>query len=229
MVNTALIDGEIPVRTYLPPSGTGPGLVLVQEIFGVSDYILARAADLAALGYVVAVPELYWRIGLVATPESGDDMLAQAMAASQALPWEDAVADTARTVAWLRGQSDAVGGVGLIGFCYGGGVAFAAAAQSDPDVLISYYGSALPRLVGLAPQVTVPSLHHWGDEDAFIPLETQVEVQSALVHGDSQEWITHPGAGHAFDNTNPAFHHAEASAAAWVQTRDFLDRRLPIR
>ena len=228
MAQKNMIDGEIPVQVFLPPSGTGPGLVLVQEIFGVSAYIQARAADLAALGYAVAVPQLYWRIGVDATPEEGDDMLAQAMAASAALPWEDAVADTARTVTWVRKRSDVVGGVGLIGFCYGGGVAFAAAAQVTPDVLISYYGSALPRLLDLAPQVQIPSLHHWGDQDAFIPLEAQREVKAAVVHDSSQEWFTHPGAGHAFDNPNPAFHHAQASATAWDQTRDFLQRRLPV-
>ena len=228
MTQTSMIYGEIPVQVFLPPSGTGPGLVLVQEIFGVSSYVQTRAADLAALGYVVAVPQLYWRIGLVATPEEGEDMLAQAMAASGSLPWDDAVGDTARTVTWVRKRSDVVGGVGLIGFCYGGGVAFAAAAQVTPDVLISYYGSALPRLLDLAPQVQIPSLHHWGDQDAFIPLDAQGEVRAAVVHDSSQEWFTHPGAGHAFDNPNPAFHHAQASATAWDQTRDFLQRRLPV-
>ena len=55
--------GDMPAHLWLPPTGHGPGIVLVQEIFGVSAYIERRAAQLAELGYVVLAPELYWRIG----------------------------------------------------------------------------------------------------------------------------------------------------------------------
>jgi carboxymethylenebutenolidase len=55
-------DGPMPVHVWRPPAGSGPGIVLVQEIFGVSGYIQDRAADLAALGYVVLAPEVYWRL-----------------------------------------------------------------------------------------------------------------------------------------------------------------------
>ena len=56
-------DGELPADLYLPEAGTGPGVVLFQEIFGVTDYIRGRAQDLADLGYVVLVPHVYWRVG----------------------------------------------------------------------------------------------------------------------------------------------------------------------
>src|SRR5690606_41989363 len=58
-----LADGDMPAHLWLPPSGSGPGLLLLQEIFGVSTYIRSRARDLADLGYVVLAPELYWRLG----------------------------------------------------------------------------------------------------------------------------------------------------------------------
>ena len=55
-------DGSFDLTVWLPEAGTGPGLLLIQEIFGVSDYIRAVADDLAGLGYVVAAPDLFWRV-----------------------------------------------------------------------------------------------------------------------------------------------------------------------
>lgn len=217
--------GLLPVQLYLPEAGSGPGIVLVQEIFGVSHYIVARARALAALGYVVAVPELYWRIGITATAEEGDSMLDDAMAASKKLGLEPAIADTVATVTWLPQRPEVTGKVGLLGFCFGGGVAFAAAAQTDPAVLVSYYGSSIPAHLDLAERVTVPSLHHWGQDDAFIPSQVQAQIHQALAR-PGVEWHTYPGANHAFDNPNPMFHDEAASQLAWQRTTAFLARYL---
>ena len=78
-------------RTYgARSSGSGPGILLLQEIFGVSDYIISRAQDLAALGYVVLAPEIYWRIG-ASRVENGPDALEQAFALAQQVDWDAAV------------------------------------------------------------------------------------------------------------------------------------------
>ncbi|WP_454301861.1 dienelactone hydrolase family protein [Salana multivorans] len=232
--------GDLPVRLYLPEGGRGPGLMLVQEIFGVSRYIADRARALAALGYVVAVPELYWRLGLAATTEEGsiEEVLGAGMAASAELGLDRAVDDVVTTLEWLPGCPEIAdagepGGsnVGIIGFCFGGGVAFAATARLDrtdlPVALVSYYGSALPALTDQAERVRVPSLHHWGRADAFIAADVQESVREQLGR-DGVEWFSYDGANHAFDNPHPAFHHADASRLAWERTTDFLRRHLPV-
>lgn len=219
-------DGDMPSHLWLPPSGTGPGLVLLQEIFGMSPYIRSRAADLAALGYVVLAPELYWRAeGSV--DESSTEFLEQGMALAAQLDWDRTVADAVASVDALRSRPEVTGGVGVVGFCFGGGVAFNVAAETDVDLLVSYYGSALPQLLGLAGSVSAPSLHHFGTEDAYIPMETVEEIRAAVA-GPEVEFHLHDGAGHAFDNPHPLFHHARASADAWRVTTDFLARRLPV-
>src|SRR5690242_17789129 len=91
-------DGTLPIQVWLPPAGTGPAVVVFQEIFGVGRYIRGRCADLAALGYVVLAPEIYWRLGVVAVDESADDLLEQGMALMQRVDWADAVADGVATV-----------------------------------------------------------------------------------------------------------------------------------
>jgi carboxymethylenebutenolidase len=214
------VDGPMPAELHRPPGGSGPGLVLVQEIFGVSDYIRSRAADLAALGYVVVVPEVYWRLPSRTVDPDGD-VLAQAMGLMQQLDWPAAVQDVAAAVRDLRAHPAVSGGVGLFGFCFGGGLAFNVAAVEPVDALVSYYGSALGDLLALAEQVRAPSLHHFGTADAYVLASTQEAIRRAVTaHGARFE--TYDGAGHAFDNPAPAFHHAEASRAAWDTTVAFL-------
>lgn len=220
-------DGPMPTWRFLPESGSGPALVLFQEIFGVSDYIKARAADLAALGYVVFAPEIYWRLEDSEIDESRDDALQQALSAMGRVDWSKAVADGVTTVAAARADEHVHGGVGVFGFCFGGGLAFNVAAVTDVDVLVSYYGSALPGLLDLAGNVTAPSLHHFGDADEYLAPEVVGQIRAA-VSRDGVRFETYAGAGHAFDNPHPMFHHAEASAAAWRHTTDFLAENFPV-
>ena len=219
-------DGSVPALVVRPPGGSGPGLVLVQEIFGVTGYIRQRAADLAALGYVVVVPEVYWRLPDHALPEAEDDLLARAMGLVQQLDWPAAVQDVAAVVRHTRDLDGVEGGVGLLGFCFGGGLAFAVAAVEPVEVLVSYYGSALGDLLALAEQVRTPSLHHFGTDDAYVPPSTQDAIRRAVT-ATGAAFLSHPGAGHAFDNPSPAFHHAEASRVAWDATAAFLAEHLP--
>jgi carboxymethylenebutenolidase len=219
----------MPAQLWLPPTGSGPGLVLVQEIFGVSDYIQQRAADLAALGYVVLAPEVYWRLDDTDIDESAPDVMQRAMGLAGRADWDTAVNDVRAAFTALANRSDVTGGVGLIGFCYGGGLAFNVAALEKPDVLVSYYGSALPGLLGLADRVTAPSLHHFGTADAFISADQRREIEETVTARPGVRFVSYAGANHAFDNfTNDMFHHPEASAEAWENTKSFLAAELPV-
>lgn len=230
MPQTVLVpthDGDLPVLRFAPTTPNGAGVVVVQEIFGVSGYIQDRCQDLADIGYLVYAPVLYDRISEepVIDPES-PDYLMQGMSAMQALDWQTAATDVVATLAALRDE-EGVGKAGLLGFCFGGGLAFQVAAMADPDVLVSYYGSALPRLTDLAGQVSAPQLHHWGSMDSFIETDAQEQAREALSASSGPvDWRTYQGAGHAFDNPNPMFHDAAASVAAWPVTLSFLAEHL---
>lgn len=217
-------DGPMPAHLWLPPAGSGPGVVVVQEIFGVGDYIRSRAADLAALGYVVLAPEVYWRL-----PEHDldpdEDVLAQALALVQQVDWGTAVTDVATAVGHLRAMIEVTGRVGLVGFCFGGGLAFNVAAVEPVDALVSYYGSALGDLLHLADRVQAPSLHHFGTADTYVTAETQRRIRQAVTAQGGQ-FRSYEGAGHAFDNPAPAFHHPAAAAEAWGATVRFLSLHL---
>ncbi|MGI8952971.1 MAG: dienelactone hydrolase family protein [Nocardioidaceae bacterium] len=220
--------GEMPAHLWLPDGSTGPGLLLLQEIFGVSGYIQRRGADLAAAGYVVLAPELYGRLDATAVDESAPSAIDDAMGLAGRLDWDIAVSDAVAALKHLRGCEEVRGGTGLVGFCLGGGLAFNVAAVDSPDALVSYYGSSIPDLLDLSPDVNAPSLHHFGLADAYIDNATVERVRGAVTaHGRPVEFEVYEGANHAFDNDDFTFHHPEASALAWQRTLDFLGRTLP--
>lgn len=240
----ATSKGPLPGQLWLPQRATGrvPGIVVFQEIYGLSDYVQARCADLAASGYAVLAPQLFARLDppVSAVDEDGVDpqeALAQALELAGQLDWDQAVRDGLSAM----GELSRLGPVkekkvGLLGFCLGGGLAFnvaaaATAAGRPPKALVSYYGSALPQLLDLAPQVECPSLHVFGTDDDYIPMEQVERIREAVTDGNAREQVRfelHEGAGHAFDNPNPLFFHEEASAAAWKQTQEFLAEALPV-
>jgi len=223
--------GELPAYLWLPPAGRGPGVVLFQEIFGLSPYIHRRAADLAALGYVVLAPQLFWRQGVEAVAD-GPDMLTQGLELVTALDWPAAVADGVAAVEALRARDEIDGPVGVLGFCFGGGLAYAVAstlqAATPVDALVSYYGSALPMLVDATPVVAAPSLHHFGSADSYLDGPTVAHIREVVTTNPDCEFYVYEGADHAFDNPDFVLYSEAASHESWPTTAEFLSRVLPV-
>ena len=233
-------DGAMPAHLWLPEGGTGPGVLLLQEIFGVSAYVERRAQDLADAGYVVLAPEIFWRLG-VSRVEEGPDALEEAFGLLQRTDWPAAVADGVVALDALRAHDAVTDRVGVVGFCFGGGLGFNVVATRSADALVSYYGSALPELLGVLPfdpsdvtltvidpaAVTTPSLHHWGLADTFIDRPVVEQICARLEDQPDVTIETYEGGGHAFDNDDFMFYDADLATLAWRRTLDFLAERLP--
>jgi carboxymethylenebutenolidase len=217
-------DGTLDGYLALPDAGEGPGLIVLQEIFGVGDYIKSAADRLAQLGYVALAPDLYWRIEPHATPQDLDE----AMQFAQQLDHERAVQDAIAALNALR-QHEAVTDrkAGVLGFCLGGTLAFGVAIRGDPDTAVSYYGSGVPDMLGEADGITCPLLLHFGGADQFIPRERVDRVAEFAQTRPNMECHIQEGAGHAFDNPSPMFHNPDAATRAWELTGEFLSRTLP--
>lgn len=221
-------EGEMPCHVWRPDGNDGPGILLLQEIFGVSRYIQRRAADLAAAGYVVLAPELYWRFDRQVVDESAPDAVDQAMSLAGQLDWSSAVADAVAALGHLRAMDEVRETPAVLGFCFGGGLAFNVAAETEPSALVSYYGSSLPQLLDLVPKVTCPSLHHFGTADDYLDAGTVQTISQALTaDGRPTRVEMYEGANHAFDNDDFHLHHPEASRRAWGTTLGFLQQHLP--
>ena len=221
-------DGDMPAHLWTPEAGTGPGILLLQEIFGVSRYIQRRAADLAAAGYVVLAPELYWRLDRQQVDETAPDAIEVAMGLVGQLDWPTTVSDAVSAYRRLAGLDAVRGTPASWVSASGAGWASTSPPRPSPAALVSYYGSSLPDLLDLAPQVTCPSLHHFGTADDYLPRDA-VDAVTAAVTADGRPARVelYDGANHAFDNDDFLLHHPEASKRAWETTLGFLREHLP--
>ena len=227
---TASDGGTFEAFCAIPASGSGPGVLLFQEIFGINDNMRGLAERLAGEGYVVLVPDMFWRIEprFERSDESG---MGDAFAMVQRFDRDLGVADIASTHAHLVGMAECTGKVGAVGFCLGGTLAFACAATSRVDekgidAAVSYYGSGNNELLGLLDSLDCPLMFHYGLTDPFIPADQIAEVEQAIEGRDAIE-LHRYSAGHAFSNWDaPSMFNAEAADAAWTRTIQFFAKHL---
>ena len=223
--------GTCTATVVVPDAGSGPGIVLFQEIFGVNDFLLAKANDLADLGYVVLCPDVFWRIAPGTSLTHDEAGLAEGFRLVQAygetVPDADKVADLRAAVGHLRSLAETTGPVASMGYCLGGTLAYRAASHVDVDACVSYYGSGVAELLAAGERPSCPSILHFGGKDPFIP-EAQVEaVIAGFASRPDVEIHVQPGAGHAFENfLNPQFSDLDAAAISWPLTTEFLARHL---
>ena len=222
-------DGVMDAHVSLPESGSGPGIVVIQEIFGVGDYIKESTDRLAALGYVALAPDLYWRIEPGIALEHDEAGLGKAFETMQKLDQELAVRDSIDALKALRELPELTDTrAGVLGFCLGGTLAFQVAIQGDPDVAVCYYGSGIAGALDQADAISCPVLFHFGGQDQYIPREDIDRVCAYANSHPDLECHVQEDAGHAFDNHDaPMFHQPEAAARAWEVTKAFLARRFP--
>jgi carboxymethylenebutenolidase len=222
-------DGAFDAHLALPPDRAGPALLLLHEIFGVNDYVRAGAQRLAELGYVVLAPDLFWRTQPGLELRHDETGVQAGRAAVAELDSATAVGDAIAALEALRALPEvAEGRAGVVGFCFGGSLAYQLAVNADPDVAVIYYGSAIPAALDRAGAITCPTIMHWGGADPFIPREQVDAVAAMAAAHEGIECHVHERAGHAFDNhLAPMFHDADARAAAWQLTAAFLARELP--
>jgi carboxymethylenebutenolidase len=212
----------------LPESGGGPGLLVLQEIFGVNEYIRFTCERLAELGYVAMAPDVFWRIERnVELPHDEDGMKA-AFGYIGRYDWQTGIPDLAAALDHLRAMPETGGRAGALGFCFGGATSFALACVSKPDVVVSYYGSGVPDWLPNADGVTTPVLLHFGANDPYIPTESIDKVRAWAEARPNVELRTYD-AGHAFDNRfSEIFSQPDAAAEAWQHTVRFLGEHYPV-
>jgi carboxymethylenebutenolidase len=228
----AVLGGELSAYVALPVSGSsGPGILVLHEIFGVNDYIEDACARLADIGYCALAPDLFWRTQPGLALRHDDDGLAQGMAAAQRLDHVAAVRDAIAALGALRALPEVADDsrAGVLGFCLGGTLAYQVAVHGEPDAAVCCYGSGIPDALQSANAIACPTLLHFGAADPFIPREQVDRVVAVAARRREMECHVHEGAGHAFDNhLAPMFHDPEAAARAWEFTRGFLGRALPL-
>lgn len=189
------------------------GIVILQEIFGVTDQLKGLAARYARLGYEVAIPALFDRqargavIPFGEAPRGRDLMLASDL--------DQTMTDAGAAVEALKAKG---GKVAVIGFCWGGGLALRAAQKLDIAGAVAFYGTRLPQY--LDSPLKAPLLGHFGSTDDHVPQEMLDQAKAYLPEMEIHMYE----AGHAFANDARPSYVKEAADLAHQRTEAFLDR-----
>jgi len=219
--NTTFPSGGSTAHGYLavPGSGSGPGVVVIQEWWGLTDHIAEVCDRLAREGFVALAPDLYGGRTTHDADEAGRLMTE--------LPVDQAARDLGGAVDFLLGhQAVTSAKVGAVGFCMGGGFVLLLAAQQGDRVAaaVPFYGVG-PAVPDSYRGLTAAVQGHYGEQDDFYPVQ-DARRQEEQIRAESEasvQFFTYP-AGHAFHNDTNTLgtYDAEQAQLAWGRTVEFL-------
>ncbi|WP_295615182.1 dienelactone hydrolase family protein [Chamaesiphon sp. GL140_3_metabinner_50] len=237
-VNTDAPDASpsAKVSGYLAmPTGAGqfPGVIVLQEIFGVNTHIKSVVERIASMGYVAIAPALFDRFapGFETGYTSADVELGRSYAeqtnASQLL------ADIQAAIDYLKTLPQVLPNFGCIGFCFGGHVAYLAATLPDITVTASFYGAGITTRtpgggepsVSRSGSISGKMYLFFGMDDASIPPDQIAQIETALTQNDVPHQIwQYAGAEHGFCCDLRASYHPAAAAAAWQHVEELFQQ-----
>ena len=214
------LDGQTLGGYLATPDGLPKaGMLVLQEIFGVTAHIRALADDFAAAGFLTLAPALFDR--LRPGVELAYEDIGTGRQLMQKLAIDDVAKDLNASVAALRERLPASAKVGAVGYCWGGAIADLAACRTDVNAAVSYYGRANVNWLGETPRC--PILYHFGARDTLIPPEI---VQQISAGRPGAPVFVYPDAGHGFNCTERPEFHAPSARLALERTLAFFARHL---
>lgn len=232
-VEIPLEPGALPAFVAIPDIRPAPAVLLIHDINGVNDFYRDLARRLAVAGYLVALPNFFFRQGALA-----DNSREAKQARMRAMEQSTTLTDIECALLWLRQHEHASGQVGTIGFCMGGTLVMLAAARDPaPAASVAFYGFPTRERTPTAPilpsdedeavNIQSPLLAFWGTGDTGVGMDNVDRYEAQLErYGKAYEFIRYEGVGHGFltfDPDAPAF---GPSQDAWDRTLVFLDARL---
>ena len=200
-VSIETLDHDGRFGAYLAePAGTPRGaIVVIQEIFGVNPGIRAKCDHWASQGYLGLAPDLFWRIreGVELDPDV-PEQFQEALGLMQKLNQDKAIADIEACIRDARSRLPEGGRVGCVGYCLGGRLAFMAAARTDVDASVGYYGVGLEGLLGEQHAIARPLLLHIAGADHFVTPDKQALIHEGLDDHPKVTLHDYPGEDHGF-------------------------------
>jgi carboxymethylenebutenolidase len=218
MIEITAADGHKLLAYRAEPAGKPKGaLIVAMEIFGVNSHIRSVADGYAMDGYLAIAPALFDRAQRGYDTGYSPDEIQRGREMIAKVSLDDALKDVA---AALQDVSSA-GKVGIVGYCWGGTVAWkAACGVPGLHAAVAYYGGGIPGLIGLKPQC--PVLFHWGETDQSIPMDKAKEFAAA--HKDQTHHFY--AAGHGFNCDQRGSYNAESARLARKRTLEFLAKHV---
>ncbi len=226
MVTVRSFDGgEFSAYLALPAGGRGPGLVVLQEIFGVNANMRAVCDWFAARGFIAVCPDLFWRMEphLELSPEKDFD---RALDLLGRLDQAKAVEDAAAAMDYLRKHAACTGRVGAVGYCLGGRLAYLISARYKPDAAAGYYGVMMDSVLSEAGAIECPLMLHIAGLDKYCPPAMRDQIVAALPDATIH---VYPNSDHAFARRGGMHYNAAAAELADLRTIEFFLRTLIVK
>jgi carboxymethylenebutenolidase len=204
--NNETYDGYLATPAGNDPA---PGILLITAIFGIDDEMKELSDAYAADGFVVSVPDIFWRVmpGPTADMEKAFDRYGKFDSVQGMLDIEDLIKD-------LKGRPQCNGKVGVLGFCFGGRYAHLSAARLGVDAAGAYHGTAIGEHVDETSKIQCPVSFHFGDSDPVVPMEEVEAIQKAYAGHANAEIAVYKGASHNFSMPGKDGYDAAAAKAS---------------
>lgn len=209
-------EGDARFQGYLslPPGGRGPGILILQEIFGVNAAIRAVADRYAEEGYVALAPDLFWRLRERVDLGYSDAETAEALQLFQKVDVARTVGDVYAAADVLGSRPECTGGLGVVGFCLGGTLALVAAGDRRFRAAASYYPVMVEERLEALDRVSCPTVIHLGGADHLMRPEARARIQERADANALIRIHEYPGADHAFANSmRPQYRRHSANMA----------------
>ncbi len=195
------LDGQSEFSAYLAiPKRPTAGVVVLQEIFGVNANVRAVCDFLASRQLVALAPDLFSRVEPNAELAESERDRARALRAQ--VDDNQASDDAAAAIDWLRKHPSCTGRVGVVGYCWGGMLAYLTAVRHQPDAAVGYYGVGIDQKLDLAKNLACPLMLHFAELDQYTPAPVIAQVREAHKDDPRVTIYVYPGCDHAFARKN---------------------------
>ena len=221
-------EGEFGAYLAAPASGRGPGIVVIQEIFGVNKVMRTIADEFAARGYFALCPDLFWRLepGVQLTDRT-DAEWSQAFDLMNRFDQEAGIKDIQSSIGHLRhAVAGCTGKVGAVGYCLGGLLAYLTAARTNADASVGYYGVNIQEKLGEAPKIKKPLMLHIAGKDEYAPPDAQKQIVEGLKGNPLVTIHTYAEMNHAFARQGGAHYDKACADLANGRTSTFFRQHL---
>lgn len=225
----SLHNKEFGAYCAMPKTGSGPGLVVIQEIFGVNAAMRQICDEFAAKGYIAVCPDLFWRQqpGIQLTDKSPAEW-DRAFELYKGFDVEAGVRDLLSTLAHVRGMKGCSGKVGAVGYCLGGKLAYLMASRSDVDASVSYYGVELDKYLDEIHDIRMPLMLHIAALDKFVTEPIRQKILKSITRNPAVSAFVYEGVDHAFARPNGQNFNKAAADLANQRTTDFFAKTLQV-
>ncbi len=218
------LSGDAKIPAYVArPSGPPRGAIIVyQEIFGVNKGIRKKTDDWAARGYLAVAPDAFWRQepGVELDPDQ-EGVMQTAFGYMQGHDFDQGIGDVEAVIHWIR-REEGVQKVGFVGFCMGGRVAYQAAARTDIDASVGFYGVMIDQMLNEKHAIANPLMLHIPTADGFVPPEAQKAMHEGLDDHPRVTLYDYDGLDHGFASEFGSRRREEAANLADQRTQEFF-------